>query len=55
VSGEHVYPKGHFANPLSDKKLKNKFGEPMDWLDFVWSLEKLNAKDLYWILRDLKV
>ncbi|OGF79551.1 hypothetical protein A2926_01200 [Candidatus Giovannonibacteria bacterium RIFCSPLOWO2_01_FULL_44_40] len=48
-------PKGHFAHPLSDEELKNKFGEQLPNLDFVWDLETMNARDLYWTLKGLKI
>ncbi len=47
-------PKGHFARPLSDEEIKNKFGEPLPNLDFARNLEKINARDLYWTLRGLE-
>lgn len=48
-------PRGHFARPLSNEELKNKFGEPLPNLDFVWGLEKMGAKDLYWALKGVKI
>ena len=47
-------PKGHWAKPLSNEELKNKFGEPVGNLDFVWALENMSAWDLYWTSRGLK-
>ena len=47
-------PKGHFANPITDDELRNKFGEKLENLEFVWGLEKMSAYDLYWQLRRFK-
>lgn len=54
VGHEVRIPWGHFAKPLSDESLKNKFGDLMNNLDFVWSFERMDKKDLYWALRGIK-
>lgn len=51
---EFPTPRGHFANPMTDKELEEKALLPKNITDLVWNLENISAKDLYWTLKGMK-